>query len=49
MVWYAIIVKMSFTRVDEKLIGQSGMVDVVYCSREKSGGDFQWSENALKK
>lgn len=37
-----------FTRVDEKLIGQTGMVNVVYGSREKGGGDFQWREHALK-
>jgi len=37
-----------FTRVDEKLIGQSGVVDVVYGGREERGRDFQRCENALK-
>jgi hypothetical protein len=39
----------TLTRVYEKLIGQSRVIDVVYGSREKGGGDFQWRENALKK
>lgn len=37
------------TRVDEKLIGQPGVVDVVYGGCEKGRGDFQRREHALKR
>lgn len=37
------------TWVDEKLIGQSGVVDVMYGGCEKGRGDFQRRKHALKR
>lgn len=36
------------TRIDEKLIGQSGVVDVVYGGCEKGRGNFQRRKHTLK-